>query len=205
MIRINLLGQERPRKGARRVGPAVPAGMGFLMAVMGGAVLLGLGALTVLWNTVKADRDQAVEQVEKLKREKNELTTLKQDVDKFQVQKAVLEQRIMVIKELERNRTGGQELLDMIATTVTRTEQMWLTGLTRKGNSLTIDGTAASIAAVANYITQLQRSGYFEKVEIKETKQDDENVAVVTFWFILKADIVQPKISEAPAAAQKKS
>ena len=88
----------------------------------------------------------------------------------------------------------------MLATSVTRTDSMWLTTVQRKGNSMQIDGTAASLASLANYITTLKRSGYFEKVEIKETKQDDENTSIQTFWFTLFADIIQPKTAQASAA-----
>ena len=35
-------------------------------------------------------------------------------------------------------------------------------------------GTAGSINAVANFITQLKHSGYFDQVEIKESAQDDQ-------------------------------
>ncbi len=97
-------------------------------------------------------------------------------MDEFERQKAVLQQRINVIEQLQRNRTGGQELLDALANTVTRTDTLWLTSLDRKGDGLTIVGTAGSINAVANFITQLKHSGYFDQVEIKESTQDTKNV-----------------------------
>ena len=56
--------------------------------------------------------------------------------------------------------------------------------------------------AVANFITALKRSGYFQKVEIKETKQDDKNTAVQTFNFQLSAEITPPQ--SGPAAPQAK-
>ena len=36
-----------------------------------------------------------------------------------------------------------------------------------------MQGEAASINAVANFITQLKRSGYFDNVEIKNAKEND--------------------------------
>ena len=92
-------------------------------------------------------------------------------MDRFESQKAVLQQRIDVIETLQRNRTGGQELLQMVANTVVRVDSLWLTSLERKGDSLDIQGEAGSINAVANFITQLKRSGYFDKVEIKEAQE----------------------------------
>jgi Tfp pilus assembly protein PilN len=70
---------------------------------------------------------------------------------------------------------------------------------------LTINGSSASINAVANFITAMKRSGYFQKVEIKESKQDDKNTAVQTFTFEINAEIApsaaQPKAASAPTNA----
>ncbi len=60
--------------------------------------------------------------------------------------------------------------------------------MTRKGNTLAIEGSSASINSVANFITAMKRSGYFQKVEIDETKQSD-NKNVETFSFKLNAEI----------------
>ena len=58
-----------------------------------------------------------------------------------------------------------------------RTDTLWLTSLDRNGDALTIQGTAGSINAVANFITELKTSGYFDQVEIKESTQDPKTVA----------------------------
>jgi Tfp pilus assembly protein PilN len=108
-----------------------------------------------------------------------------------------LQQRVSTIEQLQRDRTGGQELLDQIASTVARTENLWLTSMVRKGNNLAIEGSSASINGVANFVTALKRSGYFQKVEIRESKQDDKNT-VQTFVFQLTAEISPP--AAAPAA-----
>jgi Tfp pilus assembly protein PilN len=80
----------------------------------------------------------------------------------------------------------------------------------RKGNVLSMEGSSASINAVANFITALKRSGYFQKVEIKESKQDEKNTAVQSFLFQISAEIAPPPAVQtrpanapAPAAAAK--
>jgi Tfp pilus assembly protein PilN len=80
--------------------------------------------------------------------------------------------------------------------------------MTRKGSTLSMDGASASINSVANFITALKRSGYFQKVEIKETKQDDKSGAIQTFVFQISAEIsppqpVQAKPASTPAPAAK--
>jgi len=114
-------------------------------------------------------------------------------VESFEKQKVVLQQRVSVIEQLQRDRTGGQELLDMVANTVSRTENLWLSSMTRKGNTIAFEGASASINAVANFITALKRSGYFQKVEIKESKQDEKNTALQTFLFQISAEIGPPQ------------
>ena len=145
-----------------------------------------------------------------LKAEKATLQTIKAEVDRFESQKAVLQQRINVIETLQKNRSGGQELLQMVANTVVRVDSLWLTNLDRKGNNLEIKGQAGSINAVANFITQLKRSGYFDNVEIKEASETDLVKSAQTFGFSMTAAIAgaappegqakpQPAGSKAPA------
>ncbi len=197
MIRINLLGQPRPR-AARRAVP-LEATLQLLLLVL--SLVFASGVLWYHWWQMNQDVKKKQEQIRSLTSEKARLENLKRQVETFDRQKAILQQRISVIEELQRNRTGGQELLDAVANTVTRTDALWLTSLTRKGNSLTIEGSAASINAVANFITQLKRSGYFLKVEIKESKQDEKSTVVQTFQFTLMADFALPQSRPAAAAA----
>ena len=207
MIRINLLGQVRP-KAARRAptidtGGALP--LFFILAGLGVGVLV-LGVLYYTWQKQLAEENN---RIKTLTAQKTELEQTKQQVEAFEKQKAILQQRVATIEQLQRDRTGGQELLDMVANTVSRTENLWLTDMTRKGNALSMDGAAASINSVANFITALKRSGYFQKVEILESKQDDKNLALQTFTFQITAEIAPPQAqarqanTPAPATAAK--
>jgi type IV pilus assembly protein PilN len=197
MIRINLLGQIKPKASRRPVdtGAALPVlfiGAGFVLG------LLVLGFLFYSWQRQLSAENK---RIEALRLQKTDLESIKQQVEAFDKQKQVLQQRVSTIEQLQRDRTGGQDLLDMVANTVSRTENLWLTTMTRKGSTLSIEGSSASVNAVANFITALKRSGYFQKVEIKETKQDDKNTAVQTFNFQLSAEITPP---QAGAPAQPK-
>jgi len=109
---------------------------------------------------------------------------------------------VTTIEQLQKDRTGGQELLDQVANTVSRAENLWLTSMKKSGTTVTFEGSAASINSVANFITALKRSGYFQKIEIKESKQDDKNT-VQTFLFTINAEIA-PNGPAAGAPAQAK-
>lgn len=203
MIRINLLEQPRP-KATRK---AVPLGTTLPSILILAAV--GFAALVLVANYFQMDKDLAKEndRIKQLRAQKTDLERIKQEVDAFESEKKLLQQQIAVIEQLQRDRAGGQELLDMVANTVSRTENLWLTSMVRKGNTLSVDGAAASINSVANFITQLKRSGYFQRIEIKETKQDEKSTGVQTFVFQMTAEIappqpVKPAAASAPGSAR---
>ncbi len=207
MIRINLLGQIRPKTSRRPVdtGAALPA------LFIGAGLVLGVLVLGFLYYSWQSQLSTENSRIKVLQAQKTDLENIKLQVEAFDREKAVLQQRVSTIEQLQRDRTGGQDLLDMVANTVSRTENLWLTTMTRKGSTLSIEGSSASINAVANFITALKRSGYFQKVEIKDTKQDDKNTSVQTYKFELTAEITPPQpadgtpVQAMPASAPAKT
>ena len=197
MIRINLLGQVRPKSARRPVdtGAALP------VVFIGAGLVLGALVLGFFYYTWQKQLNEENARIKVLTAQKADLEQTKLQVEAFEKQKVVLQQRVSTIEQLQRDRTGGQELLDMVANTVSRTENLWLTEMTRKGNTLAIEGSSASINSVANFITALKRSGYFSKVEIKESKQDEKNLAVQTFLFQISAEITPPPAVQARPAS----
>src|SRR5467141_4818066 len=196
MIRINLLGQVRPKSARRPVdtGAALP------VVFIGAGLVLGFLVLGFFYYTWQKQLNEENARIKVLTAQKADLEQTKQQVEAFEKQKVVLQQRVATIEQLRRDRRGGQELLDMVANTVSRTENLWLTEMVRKGSVLSMEGTSASVNAVANFITALKRSGYFQKVEIKEAKQDDKNTAVQSFAFQISAEITPPNAAQSKAA-----
>jgi type IV pilus assembly protein PilN len=197
MIRINLLGQVRPKAAKKAVPLEATVQLLFLAAAIG----LAFVVLSIVYVSQKKQLDTTNSRISALNAEKASLQQVKRDVDQYESQKSILQQRINVIETLQKNRTGGQELLEMVANTVVRVDALWLTSLERKGESLEIAGQAGSINAVANLITQLKRSGYFGKVEIKEAKESDIVATAQTFGFSMSAAInASPATGNAPQA-----
>lgn len=202
MIRINLLGQARPKAGRKAVdlGATLPA------ILMGAGVVFGLAVLILFYTTWQKDLSNAQNDIKRLKAEKTNLERIKQEVQNFEAQQKVLQQKVQIIEQLQKDRTEGQELMDAVANTVSRTENLWLTSLGKKGKVLSINGVAASLNSVANFITQMKRSGYFDKIEIKQSTQDDKNPSVETFTFEMTADIAPQALAPVakPASAPAK-
>lgn len=197
MIRINLLGQARPKAAKKTVPLEATVQIMFLVV----AILLAGVILGITYFQEQRDLDATNKTISQLRAEKASLQQIKTDVDRFEGEKRVLQQRIDVIETLQRNRSGGQDLLQMVANTVVRVDTLWLTSLERKGDALNIEGQAGSINGVANFITQLKRSGYFDKVEITETKESDIIKTAQTFGFKVTA-AVAPASTPGQAKAQ---
>jgi Tfp pilus assembly protein PilN len=195
MIRINLLGQARPKAAKQALPLEATVQVIFFLVAFG----LALAVLGITYMQDKHQLDATNNRISALRAEKASLEQIKTQVEQFEQQKAILQQRIDVIETLQKNRTGGQELLTMVANTVVRVDSLWLTSLERKQDSLELQGEAGSINAVANFITQLKRSGYFDKVEITEAKEDDLLKGTPTFGFKMTAGISP---NGAPASAQ---
>src|SRR5258707_1326226 len=200
MIRINLLGQIKPKASRRPVdtGAALP------VLFIGAGLVLGLLVLGFLFYSWQRQLSAENNRIKVLQAQKTDLENIKQQVEVFDKQKQVLQQRVSTIEQLQRDRTGGQDLLDMVANTGSRTKNLWLTTMTRKGTALSIEGASAWVNTVDNFITALKRPGYFQKVEIKEPKQDHKNASVQTFNFHWPADISPPQVG-AIAPEQAKS
>jgi Tfp pilus assembly protein PilN len=192
MIRINLLGQARPKATKQAVPLEATVQLIFLLVAL---VVVG-AVLGITYYQQKAELDRTNAKITQLLAEKASLQQVKADVDRFESEKAVLQQRIDVIEQLQRNRTGGQELLTSVANTVVHVDQIWLTSMSRTGDELDIVGEAASINAVANFITQMKRTGYFDKVEIKDAKENDLRPDVQTFSFTMSAAVSPNTVSD---------
>lgn len=201
MIRINLLGRQRPK--AQRATVPIEATLQYVLLVI--ALVVSLGALWGHYLLLDRENTKVIAHIQKQTGEKARLEQLKEQVDNFEKQRVILQQKIGVIEGLQRNRTGGQELLEAIANTVSRTDTLWLVSVDRKGDALTINGAAGSINAVANYITQLRRSGYFQSVEIKESHQDESNKTVQIFLFTLSAQFGLPQSTGAAPVVNSKT
>jgi len=168
MIRINLLGQIRPKASRRPVdtGAALP------VVFIGAGLVLGALVLGFFYYTWQNQLNKENTEIKRLQAQKTDLEQTKQQVEAFEKQKIVLQQRVATIEQLQRDRTGGQELLDMVANTVSRTENLWLTEMVRKGSVLSMEGSSASVNSVANFITALKRSGYFQRFRFFDFNKD---------------------------------
>ena len=193
MIKINLL--ENSKGKSKRGGGGGPSMPTMEMGDMGSPKLKILAVLVVagLFNLsywYRLDHtSKAIEARMKVAEQKNrELADVKARFLERQTQANNYKRRVDVIDGLRQNQTGPVNLLAMLGETVNNTEAVWLSKMDDSGTSVNLEGTALSTDAVANLIANLQKTGFFKNVEIKETYQDDQIKDMQAFQFTLTCE-----------------
>jgi type IV pilus assembly protein PilN len=191
MIRINLLGGAKP-KGKK--GPAITMPT-FEVGNLGGplvqvaAVLLIAGAVNYgYWYQLDREKKSIEVQMRLAEQKNRELADIKVRYMERQKQAEAYKRRVDVIDQLRANQTGPVSLLSTIGDTVNGTEAVWLNSMQDQGPTVAIDGTALSSDAVANLISNLQKTGFFKNIEIKESYQDEGVKDMQAFQFTLTCE-----------------
>ncbi|HUK25128.1 MAG TPA: PilN domain-containing protein [Terriglobales bacterium] len=193
MIRINLVASAKG-KSKRGSTPAAAAGvmdMGEagspklkVLIVLLLAVLLNLGE----WYRLDKQQQQIASDMQKAEEMNRQLADVKAHYLERQREAENYKRRVDVIDQLRASQSGPVDLLNMIGSTVNKTEAVWLNSMKDQGSSVDIQGMALSPDAVANLISNLQKTGYFKNIEIKETYQDDSVKDMQAFQFTLNCE-----------------
>jgi type IV pilus assembly protein PilN len=201
MIRINLVAPEKTTKAKAKAGPAMPPGalQSYLLLALlvGGACVLCAGAWWLQSNKLR-DLDTRIAADEKRQRD---LQAIAAQVAQFQQKKAILENKVLVIEQLRLSQKSPVHMLDEISKALP--DYVWLTSLDDTQGNLRFAGQSNSLAAVADFISALQRSGWFPSVDLG-TSQEAQSLVNFTLAGSFKDPEVAAKekaIAEAKAAA----
>jgi type IV pilus assembly protein PilN len=159
MIEINLL----PVREERRKADLQQQGVLLLATVIGSMVLVG-GYHAYLRSSVSSAQDGT----RQLQRQIDAFGPQLKQVEGFRAAKAEIEQKLSVIEELDRSRSGPIRVLDELASHTP--ERVWLTKLETGASGVGIQGVSLDNELVALFLTALGESPYFEDVELEETE-----------------------------------
>ncbi|MGB8062075.1 MAG: PilN domain-containing protein [Candidatus Sulfotelmatobacter sp.] len=192
MIKINLLENSKGKGKRASAGPSLPT---MEMGDMGSPklkvlVVVVLAGLINLGYWYRLDhQQQAIAARMKVAEQKNrELADVKARYMERQTQANAYKRRVDVIDGLRANQTGPVNLMAMLGETINNTEAVWLRKMDDSGPQVNLEGTALSTDAVANLIANLQKTGFFKTVEIKETYQDETIKDMQAFQFTLTCE-----------------
>jgi Tfp pilus assembly protein PilN len=193
MIKINLLESSKGKnKRGGSNGPAMPT---MEMGDMGSpklkvlVVLLVAGAVNFgYWYRLDRQGKTIETEMQAAQQKNRELSDVKARYLERQTQANNYKRRVDVIDSLRAGQAGPVNLLAMLGETVNGTEEVWLRYMDDTGPSVNLEGTALSADAVANLIANLQKTGFFKTVEIKETFQDETIKDMQAFQFTLTCE-----------------
>lgn len=160
MIKINLL----PFRAARRKENIRRQLTVYVLSVV--LVFLVAGYLFLdVTTTLSALANEKAAQ----KKELNKYADTIKKIKAIEKKVAEIEEKLNVIKELEKNKTGPVRLLDEIAMAIPK-DRLWLKSIQEKKGSLSLVGTAMDNDTVAIFMTNLQKSPQITSVDLKSTK-----------------------------------
>ena len=191
MIRINLLGAQKGKNKRSAASAAAVMEVGDVgspkMKVLVVLILAALVNVGYWYQLDKQHRDIAAK-MEVAMRKNAELADVKARYMERQREADNYKRRVDVIDQLRAAQGGPVNLLNTVGQTVNNTEAVWLNSMKDSGTSVDIDGMALSTDAVASLISNLQKTGYFTNIEIKETFQDDTFKEMQAFNFTLTCE-----------------
>jgi Tfp pilus assembly protein PilN len=191
MIRINLLEAPKP-KNKRSALPSMPTmevgdvGSPRLKVL----VAFGLAAAFNLytWYHLDAQKKEIAQNMAQAEQQNRQLADVKVRYMARQREAENYKRRVDVIDQLRKNQAGPVNLMAMVGETVNNTEAVWLNNMKDLGTTVDIEGMALSSDAVANLISNLQKTGYFRVVEMKESVQDETVKDMQAFQFTLTCE-----------------
>lgn len=200
MIRVNLLGTKEPSAAGPAIEPGFSGGEASeKKGIVAGIAIMGLavGAIAVQFLSATRTLNQLDEEINQLTQEKARLAPIIAQVEEYQAKLAELEEKERLIERLKSEREGPVRMLNALSAELP--DFVWLTELNQRAGSVTIDGMAASLVSVADYIRKLEDSDWFQNVELVDASVNRNQNEQEFTEFQLRTQLVSP-MSQAAAA-----
>ena len=188
MIRINLLGVERPK--ARKLPTFTIQAQQLTLACSAILVAAFAGVGWWYWSLTQTAA-QVETDITTAQQELARLQSVLVEVKQFETIRTQLQQRVALVEQLRAGQTVPVQLLDHISRSVP--ELLWLTDMEQKGTALTIQGRANVLPATADFVTNLKASTLLKDIELKtevETLQPAQGQAAIELYkFTVTAEL----------------
>ncbi len=181
MIEINLL----PHREARRAAD---------LRQTAGVLILGLvlvlGVIAMVDRALEKDRTQVSASVRQLEADIARYKPEEEQVQAFKAKRTELEDKIDVIRGLDRARSGPVRILDELSKSTP--DRLWLTALSTQGVEITVEGDSLDTGVVADFLRSLNASPYFTDVDLERTSSGAQVEGVKLVHFIITAVLADP-------------
>ena len=189
MIEINLL----PHREAKRA-----ADLRQTVAVLALGLLVVGVVIVIVEGTLKASQSSAEESIRKLEAEIAIYKPEEQRVEGFKKKKSELEDKIDVIRGLDRARSGPVRIFDELSKNTP--DRLWLTSISTAGVAITVEGDSLDTGVVADFLRSLNGSDYFKDVDLERSSPGPEVEGVRLVHFIITAALAQSSLEDEDGA-----
>ena len=203
MIRINLSASDRPTKKRKSAGgggggaPSTPGAMQAYLLLgifLGGALLVCLGLFFYVSGQIR-ELDTKIAAAEERQRQ---LQEIKRQVDALELKRATFQRKVDLIERLKAEQSGPVHMLDEVSKSLP--DFVWMTNLDQTGTTIRFTGQSNGLTAVADFISALERSGWFPNVDLASST---EATNIITFALTALFKNPEEAKKEAEAAARR--
>jgi type IV pilus assembly protein PilN len=200
MIRVNLLAADRPTKKSKRPAAAPGSVQAYLFLGLFATGAIALCALGYLWQSAQLRKLDA--EIAQAQQRQRELQAIKKQVDDLEMKRATFQRKVDLIERLKAEQSAPVHMLDEVSKALP--DFVWLTGMESVGppgtSTVKFSGQSSGLTPVADFISALQRSGWFPNVDLVSSTEANN---IVTF--AVQAAFKSPEVAakEAQAAARK--
>ena len=197
MIRINLLGVERAKT---RKLPAFTIQAKQLTVACSLILVAGFGGVGWWYWSLTQSAAQVETDITTAQQELQRLQSVLAEVRQFEGRRTQLQQRVQLIEQLRAGQTIPVQLLDHVSRSIP--ELLWLTDMEQKDQALTIQGRSNTLAATADFVTNLRSSNLLLDIDMKtevETLQPVPGQAGVELYkFTVTAALAKQEAGKVP-------
>jgi Tfp pilus assembly protein PilN len=189
MIRVNLAGTAKKKAAKPGLKFALPNNaMPFILI---GIVLATVGGGYWWYASLSASQADLQTKITAAQQQKAALDAVIKQDQIYEGRKKTLENRIRIIEDLQRNQVSPVISLDQLDDAIDKTQYVWLSQLDQNNAIFSMSGTATSVNAIADLVSNLQRTGYFHNINFLNATDSQGN-----FTFSLTCEFAPPKPAE---------
>ena len=185
MIEINLLPHREARRAADLRQTAGLLALGLVMVV---------GAIAMIDRGLHQELSNAEATIRQLQADIARYKPEEEQVQAFKAKRSELEDKLDVIKGLDRARSGPVRIMDELSKSTP--DRLWLTALSTEGVQITVEGDSLDTGVVADFLRNLNASPYFREVDLERTSSGAQVEGVKLVHFIITASLADPDAEE---------
>lgn len=194
MIKVNLVGASRKKaaktSGVKFSSPSASSGMPAIVPWL--IILASIGGGYLWYRTLASQSEDLSSKIAQAEVQRAQLEAVIRQDQIYETRKRALENRIRVIEGLKRNQVSPVISLDILAEAIDRTQFVWLQSLDQNNTTFTMSGTATSVNAIADFVTNLENTRHFRNVNLANAQDTGGN-----FSFNLSCEFFPPSAQAA--------